>query len=88
MNRKRPDQRRPFALEVEHLPPTAQQAEGMGEGLPILAARLVRRHGHQIAAEPALTSASTRAPLSGTVKANSGEDATVGSRRRKLRGKA
>ncbi len=71
MKRKPPEEARPLALEVEHLPPTAQQADAAEEGLRILAAWLVRRHKRKVAEEKALTSGSKRCSLSGNVEASS-----------------
>ncbi len=72
MKRKLPEKSRPFALKVEHVPPTAQQAEAVGEGLRILATWLVRRHRREVAADSALTSGSKGAPLSGDPEATPG----------------
>ena len=72
MKRKLPEKAAPFVLEVEHVPPTAQQAERVREGLGILAAWLVRHHRRKVAEDSALTSAPERAPLSGDVEAASG----------------
>ncbi len=72
MKRKRSEKPGPFALKVEHVAPTAQQAEAVGEGLRILAAWLVRRYRREVAAGSALTSGSKGAPLSGDPEATPG----------------
>ena len=72
MKRKLPEKAAPFVLEVEHVPPTAQQAERVRDDLRILAAWLVRHHKRKVAEETALTSASKRSSLSGALEATSG----------------
>ena len=72
MKRKPSKDTGPFTLEVEHVPPTAQQTERVGEGLRILATWLVRHHRRKVAEQTALTSGSKQAPLSEHPEATSG----------------